>query len=36
MSTSAGGDDQRERTADKGSGEEGEDGKGDGDNNGVL
>jgi len=36
MSTTAG-DDQRERTADEGSGEEGEDGKGDGSgDNGVL
>ena len=36
MSTTAG-DDQRERPADEGSGEEGEDGKGDGDrDDGVL
>ena len=37
MSTTAGDDDQRERAADKGSDEEGEDGKGDGDgDDGVL
>jgi hypothetical protein len=37
MSTMAGDDDQRERAADEASGEEGEDGKGDGDgDDGVL
>ena len=37
MSTTAGDDDQREHAADEGSGEEGEDGKGDGDRDyGVL
>ncbi len=37
MSTTAGDDDQRERAADEGSGEEGEDSKGDGDgDDGVL
>ena len=37
MSTTAGDDDQRERAADEGSGEEGEDGKGDNDgDDGVL
>ena len=37
MSTTAGDDDQRERAADEGSGEEGEDGKGDGNgDDGVL
>jgi hypothetical protein len=37
MSTTAGDDDLRERAADEGSGEEGEDGKGDGDrDDGVL
>ena len=37
MSTMAGDDDQRECSADEGSGEEGEDGKGDGDgDDGVL
>ena len=37
MSTTAGEDDQRERAADEGSGEEGVDGKGDGDgDDGVL
>jgi len=37
MSTMAGDDDQQERVADEGSGEEGEDGKGNGDgDDGVL
>ncbi len=37
MSRTAGDDDQRERAADEGCGEEGEDGKGDGDgDDGVL
>ena len=37
MSMTAGDDDQRERVADEGSSEEGEDGKGDGDgDDGVL
>ena len=37
MSTMAGDDDQRERAADEGSGEEGEDGKGDGNgDDGIL
>ena len=37
ISTTAGDDDQRERAVDEGSGEKGEDGKGDGDgDDGVL